>query len=55
MAPQTNMGLSICRSIIAAHRGRLWDAPELPHEATFDFTLLSHRERMRRDRASNIA
>jgi signal transduction histidine kinase len=44
MAPQTIMGLSICRSIIAAHRGRLWEAPNLPHEATFHFTLLCHRE-----------
>jgi C4-dicarboxylate-specific signal transduction histidine kinase len=38
------MGLSICRSIIAAHGGRLWAAPSLPHGATFQFTLPFHRE-----------
>jgi PAS domain S-box-containing protein len=38
------MGLSICRSIIAAHGGRLWVEPNLPHGATFQFTLPSHQE-----------
>jgi signal transduction histidine kinase len=33
------MGVSICRSIIEAYGGRLWATANLPHEATFQFTL----------------
>jgi PAS domain S-box-containing protein len=33
------MGLSICRSIIAAHGGRLWAAATEPEGALFQFTL----------------
>jgi len=33
------MGLSICRSIIDAHSGRLWASPNLPNGAVFQFTL----------------
>jgi PAS domain S-box-containing protein len=33
------MGLSICRSIIEAHNGRLWASPNVPRGASFQFTL----------------
>jgi signal transduction histidine kinase len=35
----TGMGLSICRSIIDAHGGKLWTAANEPRGALFQFTL----------------
>jgi signal transduction histidine kinase len=35
------MGLSICRSIIDAHGGRLWADANEPRGAVFQFTLPS--------------
>jgi PAS domain S-box-containing protein len=37
------MGLSISRSIIEAHGGRLWAAPDEPHGAIFQFSLPAGR------------
>jgi PAS domain S-box-containing protein len=38
------MGLSICRSIIDAHGGRLWADANEPHGAVFQFTLPAAHE-----------
>ncbi len=38
------MGLSICRSIIEAHEGRMWASPNIPRGAIFRFTLSSRPE-----------
>jgi signal transduction histidine kinase len=38
------MGLSICRSIIEAHGGRLWAESDLPQGAAFHFTLPLRQE-----------
>jgi signal transduction histidine kinase len=35
------MGLSICRAIIEAHKGRLWFIPNTPQGTVFNFTLLA--------------
>ena len=38
------MGLSICRSIIEEHGGRVWATPSLPQGVVFHFTLPRHPE-----------
>jgi signal transduction histidine kinase len=38
------MGLSICRSIIEAHGGRVWATTNLTRGAAFQFTLPQQRE-----------
>ena len=40
----TGMGLSICRSIIHAHGGKLWAEANEPHGAVFQFTLPAVQE-----------
>jgi PAS domain S-box-containing protein len=38
------IGLSTCRSIVDAHRGRLWASANVPCGTAFHFTLPIHRE-----------
>jgi signal transduction histidine kinase len=38
------IGLSICRSIVDAHGGRLWASARMPKGAIFQFTLPVHSE-----------
>jgi C4-dicarboxylate-specific signal transduction histidine kinase len=45
-ASGVGMGLSICRSIIDAHGGRLWAEANEPRGAVFQFTLTAGREEL---------
>jgi hypothetical protein len=38
------MGLSISRSIIEAHGGRMWASANVSRGAIFEFTLPAHRD-----------
>ena len=40
------MGLSICRSIVDAHGGRLWASPQSPRGAVFQFTVPTAAKRV---------
>src|SRR5260221_260628 len=40
------MGLSICRSIVDAHGGRLWASPRSPLGAVFQFTVPTATKRV---------
>jgi PAS domain S-box-containing protein len=44
------MGLSICRSIVEAHGGRLWASPSLPHGSIFQFIIPVVTKRSASDR-----
>jgi signal transduction histidine kinase len=39
------MGLSICRSIVEAHDGRLWASPGVDFGSVFQFTVPNHSQR----------
>jgi PAS domain S-box-containing protein len=43
------MGLSICRSIIEAHQGRLWAGANTPQGAVFQFTLPTYSSAAQND------
>ena len=40
------IGLTICRSIIEAHGGKLWARANVPRGAIFQFTLPAHTDRI---------
>lgn len=40
------MGLALCRSIVEAHRGRLWARANAPFGAVFQFVLPAHEDQI---------
>jgi signal transduction histidine kinase len=46
------MGLSISRSIIEAHQGRLWASANIPRGAVFQFTLPAYLHAVQADRSN---
>jgi K+-sensing histidine kinase KdpD len=42
------MGLSICKSIIEDHGGRLWALPNLKHGSVFNISLPIHQDGVKR-------
>jgi signal transduction histidine kinase len=44
------MGLSICRSIVEAHDGRLWVSPGVDYGSVFQFTIPNHNQKKRDER-----
>jgi K+-sensing histidine kinase KdpD len=42
------MGLSICKSIIDDHGGRLWASPDLKYGSVFNISLPTHQDGVKR-------
>ena len=47
------LGLSICRSVVEAHGGKLWALPRTPFGTAFHLTLPNAEDKIRADRGSS--